>query len=100
MIPIYSSLGLFRQKADLDPTQPDPSRTWFASHLVPFSAHLVTERLNCGGETSVRMFVNDALQPLEFCGADAEGVCTLKAFVASQGYATSDGAGDFEKCFA
>ena len=45
------------------------------------------------------MLVNDAVQSLDFCGADGNGLCTLDAFVASQGYATSDGAGDFERCF-
>ncbi|EJD01736.1 phosphoglycerate mutase-like protein [Fomitiporia mediterranea MF3/22] len=99
MIAIYSALGLFRQKSNLDPTQPNPQRTWITSQLTPFSARLVTERLDCSGEVSVRMLVNDALQTLEFCGADSDGVCTLAAFVTSQGYARSDGGGDFERCF-
>ena len=99
MIAIYSALGLFDQKADLDPTQPDEQRTWIVSRLVPFSGRLVTERLDCNGETYVRMLVDDALQDLDFCGADDDGLCSLDAFVASQGYATSDGAGDFERCF-
>ena len=52
------------------------------------------------GARGVRVFVQDVLQPLEFCGGDAHGVCTLDAFVASQAYARHDGEGDFEKCFA
>ncbi|KAL5487484.1 hypothetical protein ACEPAI_5592 [Sanghuangporus weigelae] len=99
MIAIYSAIGLFRQKADLDPMQPDSRRTWVVSRLVPFSGRLVTERLDCNDEAFVRMFVDDALQDLTFCGADEDGLCTLDAFVASQGYATNDGAGDFERCF-
>jgi len=47
----------------------------------------------------VRIFVNDALQPMWFCGARGDGMCELSAFVESQGYARSDGAGDFSKCF-
>ena len=50
-------------------------------------------------EACVRILVNDALQPLHFCGADGNGLCTLDAFVQSQAYARNDGDGDFEKCF-
>lgn len=118
MIAIYSALGLFRQhqlvNSTLDPSSPDASRTWIASRLVPFSARMVVERLECAARLNpslpagsyVRIFVNDALQPLEFCagGEDSEasvgvGMCSLEAFVESQAYARSDGAGDFEKCF-
>jgi len=104
MVSIYSALGLFQQQQLLDPTKPSPSRTWIASKLVPFSARMVVERLECfairplpKGEF-VRILVNDALQPLEFCGG-VEGLCELHAFVASQRYARHDGDGDFEKCF-
>ncbi|KDR84436.1 hypothetical protein GALMADRAFT_54583 [Galerina marginata CBS 339.88] len=108
MIAIYAAMGLFKQAAPLDPTKPDPKRTWIASHLTPFSARMVTERLSCTHtqgkhskpQTFVRILVNDALQPLEFCGADRDGLCTLSAFVDSQAYARNDGEGDFEKCFA
>ena len=59
----------------------------------------MTERLSCAGHGGkyVRILVNDALQPLEFCGS-GDGLCLLDAFVESQAYARSDGAGDFEKC--
>ncbi|KAI5115967.1 hypothetical protein M0805_000610 [Coniferiporia weirii] len=100
MIAIYSAMGLFRAARPLDPTDPDPHRTYLASHLVPFSARMVVERLECTGRSFVRVLVNDALQDLEFCDADSSGLCSLDAFVASQGYATSGGDGDFERCFA
>ena len=101
MIAIFAAMGLFRQPAALDPTDPDPERTWRTEKMVPFSARMVTERLVCGdGEKSVRVLVNDAVMPLEFCGADEDGVCTLEAFVESQVYARNDGEGDWEKCFA
>lgn len=112
MIAIYAALGLFRQhqlaNETLHPTSPDPSRTWIASSLVPFGARMVVEKMECDARntvpagTYVRIFVNDALQPLEFCaGTDKTdvGMCSLEAFVASQAYARSDGNGDFEKCF-
>lgn len=110
MIAIYAALGLFKQAAPLDPTRPDPGRTWITSHLTPFSGRMVTERLSClipGSRTSqteanvyVRILVDDALQPLEFCGANEDGICQLDAFVESQAYARNDGEGDFEKCYA
>ncbi|KAL5487492.1 hypothetical protein ACEPAI_5600 [Sanghuangporus weigelae] len=99
IVAVYGALGLFRQPDDLDLTNPDPKRTWIASYLVPFSARLVTERLDCSGTISVRMLVNDHLQPLEFCGSGDDGICTLDAFLQRQEYARNDGNGDFEKCF-
>lgn len=55
----------------------------------------------CGGRKEfVRVLVNDAVQPLKFCGAGADGLCELGAFVTSQRYARNDGEGDFEKCFS
>lgn len=100
MISIYSAMGLFRPGQPLSTTMPNPRRTWLASKLVPFSARLVTERLGCNGKQFVRILVNDALQPLEFCGGDQNGMCELEAFVKSQGFARSNGAGLFQECFA
>ena len=111
MIAIYAALGLFKQSVPLDPTKPDPGRTWITSHLTPFSGRMVTERLSClipdesqntqpEGNVYVRILVDDAIQPLEFCGANEDGICQLDAFVESQAYARNDGEGDFEECFA
>jgi len=113
MIAIYAAMGLFKQPVPLDPTKPDPERTWFTSHLTPFSGRMVTERLSChiiptsrtahreeASVVYVRILVDDALQPLEFCGANTDGMCELDAFVESQAYARNDGEGDFEKCYA
>ena len=99
MVAIFAALGLFKQRALLNPTRPDPARTWHTSRIVPFSARMVVERLRCDGEAGVRVLVNDALMPLEFCGAGRDGVCSLEAFVESQACARNDGDGDFEKCF-
>jgi hypothetical protein len=99
MIAIYTTIGLFPQADAPDPSFPDPNRDWIASHLVPFSAQMVTEKVLCGEKEYVRIFVNDALQPLKFCGAGRDWMCELGAFVESQDYARSDGSGDFEKCF-
>lgn len=104
MAAIYAALGLFPERVPLDPTRPDPQRKWWASRLVPFSSRMVVEKLACADGTRpgehVRILVNDELQPLAFCGADADGLCSLEAFVASQAYARSNGGGDWEKCFS
>lgn len=100
MASIYAAIGLFRQPHTLDPTHPNPTRTWRASSLVPFSGRMVVERLNCAKVEKLRILVQDVVQPLEFCHGDDDGLCTLDAFVESQAYARSDGNGDFEKCFA
>ena len=97
---LRQSLGLFPQPRPLDPTRPDPARTWRASALVPFSARMVVERLRCGGDKKVRVFVQDVRMPLEFCGADKDGLCLLDKFVKSQSYARNNGEGGFEQCFA
>ncbi len=79
---------------------------WVASEMVPFSARMVTERLACvrDGEAGsyVRIVVNDAVLPLEFCGGGGEErmrMCRLEDFVESQGYARGSGDGDFERCY-
>ena len=77
---------------------------WIASEMVPFSARMVTERLECARDGEgvgeyVRILVNDAVQPLEFCGGGEERMCRLEDFVESQGYARRSGDGDFERCY-
>ncbi|KIJ57313.1 hypothetical protein M422DRAFT_149384 [Sphaerobolus stellatus SS14] len=95
---IFSAMGILRPKVALDPTKPDPTRTWLASHLTPFSSRLVTEKLDCRGRESVRILLNDAVVPLEICGAGGDGICGLEAFVESQAFARNNGDGNFEKC--
>lgn len=102
MVAIYGALGLFPQMRPPNPTKADPKWTWVVSRLVPFSGRMVTEKMQCfeagiPGDF-IRILINDAIQPLAFCGA-GDGLCGLEAFVESQIYARRNGAGDFEKCF-
>jgi hypothetical protein len=100
MIAIYCAIGLFPTTHPPSSSLPDPNRRWITSRLVPFSARMVAEKLVCGRKEYVRIWVNDALQPLKFCGANRrDGLCELDAFVESQVYARNDGFGDFEKCY-
>jgi len=102
MVAIYGALGLFPQASPPSPTKADPQRTWVVSRLVPFSARMVMEKLTCFEAGTprdfVRILINDAVQPLAFCGS-GNGLCRLEAFVESQIYARSDGGGEFDKCF-
>ncbi|KAG2740286.1 phosphoglycerate mutase-like protein [Suillus brevipes Sb2] len=103
MVAIYGALGLFPQMRPPNPTKADPHWTWVVSRLVPFSGRMVTEKMQCfeagiPGDF-VRILINDAIQPLDFCGA-GDGLCRLEAFVESQIYARRNGSGDFEKCFS
>ena len=99
MMAIYSAIGLFEQKKKLSTTSADPDRTWKVLRMVPFAARMVTEKLKCSKGDFVRIFVNDDLQPLDFCGANSSGMCSLDDFVKSQSYARDNGKGDFQKCF-
>ncbi|KAI0028509.1 phytase [Vararia minispora EC-137] len=96
MVAIYSAIGLFNQT--LNPLEPQANRTWVNSRLVSFAARMVVEKLDCNGAAFVRVMVADKVQPLEFCGGDADGLCSLDAFVKSQRYSREDGYSDFEKC--
>ncbi|KIJ13340.1 hypothetical protein PAXINDRAFT_170615 [Paxillus involutus ATCC 200175] len=104
MVAIYSAIGLFRQDEPPSPWKLDPARTWRISRMTPFSARMITEKLRCDddGEDKeyVRILVNDAVQPLEFCGASEEGLCEVSAFMESQTYARSNGNGDWDQCFS
>ncbi|KAF7327124.1 Phosphoglycerate mutase-like protein [Mycena kentingensis (nom. inval.)] len=108
MVAIWAAMGLFKQKEALDPTgrrSGDGDEEWVVSRMVPFSGRMVVERLVCRSvhgeeEARVRILVNDAVQPLEFCsGGSGSGVCPLEAFVESQGYARRGGDGEWEMCF-
>ncbi|KAJ4470090.1 phytase [Lentinula aciculospora] len=114
LIAIFSAMGLFQQPARLDPTNPNsngPDRTWVVSQLTPFAGRMVIEKILCQraepGDRDldqnnlkefVRILVNDAVQPLEFCSG-VEGLCDLRNFIESQEYAISGGGGDWQKCF-
>jgi hypothetical protein len=95
---IFSALGLFKStgaKGRLNATDRNSSKTsgYTTAQTVPFSARAYVEKMLCNEtqEEMVRILVNDAVQPLEFCGGDEYGRCTLSNFVESQEYAKSGG---------
>lgn len=100
LIPVFAAIGLFHVNP-LDSTGPaSQAQTWNVSRMVPFAGRMVVERLACRDEERyVRVLVNQAVQPLVFCGAKEGGVCSLEAFVQSQEFARSGGNGTWAKCF-
>ncbi|OAA58089.1 phytase [Niveomyces insectorum RCEF 264] len=88
-------------------TEPGALRGYAASWTVPFAARMYVEKMVCdeddnddndGNEELVRILVNDRVIPLEHCGADALGRCTLRRFVDSLAFARRGG--NWDDCFA
>lgn len=86
--------------------EPRDAAGFAASWTVPFAARIYVEKMRCGGggddddengEELVRVLVNDRVVPLNGCGADALGRCTLGRFVESMEFAREGGRWDW--CF-
>ncbi|EPQ30302.1 uncharacterized protein PFL1_02418 [Pseudozyma flocculosa PF-1] len=97
----------------LDPTKPDPNRTFRLSHITPFAARLFFEVVDCtGGSGSgsgsveagryIRTVLNDAVVPLDDnqgCQPNDHGLCKLDDFVRYQ-QQNAEKAANFDKaCF-
>jgi len=98
-------MGLFPTPA-LNYSSVDDQETgaWRVSEMTPFAARMVVERMSCSGAYGsgegeyVRVLVNQAVQPMSFCDADANDLCTLDAFVESQAFARNSGYGVWNEC--
>ncbi|KAF2642057.1 acid phosphatase [Massarina eburnea CBS 473.64] len=101
MSSIFSALGLYNTTEPLSNSTvqgTDETNGFSASWTVPFAARMYVEKLACGGEEDfVRIIVNDRVIPLEFCGGDEDGKCTLSKFVESQSFAR--GGGHWDQCY-
>ncbi|CZT00704.1 probable 3-phytase B precursor [Rhynchosporium graminicola] len=103
MMTIFSALGLFNSTAPLlNTTLQNVGEThgFAASWLVPFGARAYFEKMTCVGapEDMVRVVINDRVLPLQTCGGDGLGRCTLSAFVDSLSFARRGGFWD--SCFS
>ncbi len=86
MTGILAALGVYNRTAQLSTTKIERAEInggYSASWTVPFAARIYVEKMSCGGtgEELVRILVNDRVVPLQGCGADALGRCTLSRFV-------------------
>jgi hypothetical protein len=103
MTAIFAALGLYNTTEPLSNTTVEDTKQtkgFSAAWTVPFAARMYVEKLSCSGEKEefVRVIVNDRVIPLEFCGGDRYGRCTLGKFVESQEFARSGG--HWDQCFA
>lgn len=102
MTGIFSALGLYNATRPLLNTtleSAEQANGYASSWTVPFAARAYFEKMKCVGasEEYVRVVVNDRVLPLETCGGDNLGRCTLSAFVNSLSFAQSGGL--WNKCF-
>jgi hypothetical protein len=113
MTTVYGALGLYDAVKPLAKDRREGPREaggYSASWTVPFAARMYVEKMRCGGaggpvgkgveegEELVRILINDRVVPLQGCGADSLGRCTLDAFVESLAFARSGGR--WKECFA
>lgn len=102
MMNIFSAFGLFNTTTPLSNTTftpPEKTDGFSASWVVPFAGRAYFEKLQCDGQTEemVRVLINDRVVPLETCGGNQRGLCTLSKFVESLSFARAGGF--WEKCF-
>ncbi|KAI8932972.1 hypothetical protein NX059_010440 [Plenodomus lindquistii] len=99
---VLAALGLYNNTKPLSNTTIESTKDTYgysAAWTVPFAARIYVEKLQCKHDDEyVRVIVNDRVQPLEFCGGDKYGRCTLSKFVESQSFARSGG--NWDQCFA
>jgi hypothetical protein len=100
---IFAALGLYN--ATKPPSKekrqsPEELGGYSAAWTVPFAARAYFEKMSCEGQSEefVRVLVNDRVMPLETCGGDKFGRCTLRKFVDSLSFAQSGG--NWDNCFA
>ncbi|KAF1998383.1 acid phosphatase [Amniculicola lignicola CBS 123094] len=103
MSQVYAALGLYNNTKALsnETIEGTESTNGFsAAWTVPFAGRMYVEKLSCKEEAKeeyVRIIMNDRVMPLEFCGGDSYGRCTLSNFVKSQQFAREGGR--WSECF-
>ena len=99
---IFAALGLYNSTNPpswMERQSPQELGGYAASWTVPFSSRTYFEKMRCEGQSEefVRVLVNDRVMPLETCGGDELGRCTLSKFVDSLSFAQSGG--NWDKCY-
>lgn len=99
---IYAALGLYNETEalPLDKVRSVRDAQGFsAAWTVPFAARMYVEKMLCSWEDEerVRVLVNHRVLPLQTCGADEFGRCTLTKFVESLSFAR--GQGHWDRCY-
>ena len=102
MTAVFAALGLYNSTPPLSTSRLmtlDETKGYSAAQTVPFAARAFFEKMQCDGmqEEMVRVLVNGRVLPLETCGGDGLGRCSLSKFVESLSFAR--GGGRWEQCF-
>lgn len=103
MTSVLFALGLYDSTEPLSNTTlqtPDDVHGYSAAYTVPFAARVYFEKLRCShypDEEMVRIIVNDRVIPLDSCGGDSLGRCSLSKFVKSLTLASQGG--HWNQCF-
>ncbi|CAL8578133.1 hypothetical protein XPA_003935 [Xanthoria parietina] len=103
MTSIFSALGLYNSTRPLSNTSIESTEAaagYSAAWTVPFAGRAYFEKMECAGEKEelVRIIVNNRVMPMQMCGADRLGRCTLTRFIQSLSFAAEGGRWDL--CFA
>ena len=102
MMAVFAALGLYNSTLPLPKSSfqnTNDTNGFSASWTVSFAARAYIEKLQCSDsdEELVRVLVNDRIIPLETCGGDSLGRCTLDSFVDSMSFARQGG--KWDQCF-
>lgn len=119
MISIFAAMGLYNTTDETTTTTTSSIKTtappeldagrvmderemggYGAARMVPFAGRMVVEGMDCadaGGGPMVRVVMNGRVLPLEMCGGDEAGRCSLDAFVDALDFARNGG--KWDQCF-
>lgn len=102
MTAVFAALGLYNSTPPLSTTHTMTVKEmhgYSAARTVPFAGRAYFEKLQCEEEQEemIRVLLNGRVLPLESCGGDTFGRCTLSSFIESLGFA-QDG-GHWDQCF-
>lgn len=96
-----SALGLYNlQKLPKKHLKtPQEAQGYSAAWTVPFAARMYVEKMLCEGTVDelVRIIINDRVVPLDNCGADKFGRCSLTSFLDSLSFVRKGG--EWDKCW-
>lgn len=98
LVSVFAALDLYNITEPLDKTQAMSThqlKGFSAGNTVPFAGRVIVEKLACRALKDmiekVRVIMNGRVLPLEMCGGDALGLCTLDNFVNAQAFAKRGG---------
>ena len=100
MMSVFAALGLYKDTPALDKHKfmsAQELKDFSAAKTVPFAGRALIEKYACGRVDKVRIIMNGKALPLDFCGGDGNGMCTLEAFINALEFAKEGGR--WNECF-